>query len=304
MRSTISNSDPLRPAALLAVLVLLALRTVLCAADQPGFLTVVPDSGLIMLDNDTLNLSGPSEIEVQPGDHVLSFYPIQTSDRWTHLYLDYDFNIGSGGKKTLDLTRHATIDLRTDPQSADIEYRGSFLGHTPGEYLFLIGMGDSVVLKLTGYQSKTVRIDQSTDYEKNVFAALEPLNPADNEEQVEVTAYISPLKELLSPDLLISLGSGAALLVTGVHYNRLADASYDRYLHLLGTDAREKAFSQARHNDRISKATFIAGDLAVGAFGFLVIRRVLLSSSDIKAGKHPGLSMDVGPRSASLSLRF
>lgn len=279
----------------------------LYAEEAPGYLTIIPDSGVVILDEDTLTYSNPIQVEVPPGAHLLRFFPFHTAGRWAHRYIEYPFTLGSQGKRVIDLTRRSLFSFQTDPQSADLVYRDRFLGRTPGEYLLLTGVEDSVLVLKIGFQTKVINLDQLLEYGSDLFVRLEPdkteayagMISADEE-------YRSPVRALLAPDLLLSLGSGAALLVTGVHYNREADRHYDQYLRLIGTSAREDAFSKARKNDRISKTAFIAGDLALGFFGYLIIRRYFFKSErpEAPSKKHRGLSFRTSPGKATVSFEF
>ncbi|HUU29112.1 MAG TPA: hypothetical protein VM123_14995 [archaeon] len=290
----------------IALPLLLSVSLNLWASEEPARLTIVPDSGLIVLDNDTLNLDSLTEIQIAPGGHILSFFPTHTAGRWVHRYLNYPFTVGSAGQKTIDLTARAIFRIRSDPQSADLSYRGRALGRTPGEYLFLLGTGDSVLVKLEGYQTKAIDLDRVFEHGADLFVSLETENLDRAASDLQTYSYISPIKKLFTPDLLFSLGAGAALLTNGIHFNNEADKFYDQYMHLLGTKAREKAFSKARRNDRISKASFIAGDVAIGVFGYLLISRFVL-----KTGKHDSpnqkthrLSLVIEPRKSGFSLKF
>ncbi|MEA1997378.1 MAG: hypothetical protein U9N45_07050, partial [Gemmatimonadota bacterium] len=187
-----------------------------------------------------------------------------------------------------------------------LTYRGQTLGRTPGEYLFLLGIGDSVVVRLEGYQSKTIHLDKLYDYGTELFLSLEPISADIGFDDLQTYHYTSPIRKVLSKDLLICLGAGAGLLAGGAHFNHQADRHYDRYLQLLGTEAREDAYSKARRNDRISKASFIAGDIAIGVFGYLLIRRFVFPSEkpETPGEKRPRLSVIAAPGKSGLSLRF
>jgi len=279
----------------------------LYAEEQPGYLTIIPDSGLIILNEDTLSPADPIRVEVPPGKQLLRFFPLHTAGRWAHRYLEYSFTLGSQGHRSIDLTKCSIFSFRTEPQSADLIYRDRFLGRSPGEYLLLTGVGDSVLVKITGFQTKVIHLDRVLEFGTDLFIALEP-----DESEAYVSKispdgdYRSPFRAMLAPDLLVSLGSGIGLLVAGVHFNSEADRHYDSYLRLIGSSAREKAFSEARKNDRISKATIIAGDLAIGFFSYLIIRRYVLKSSkpETPEKKHRGLSFQIAPQKAGFSYKF
>jgi hypothetical protein len=276
------------------------------AAEEPGRLYIIPDSGLIMLDSDTLRIDKPSALEVAPGEHLLGFFPVHTAGLWANRYLKYPFSLGSAGTKTIDLNIRDIFNIRSDPQSAELIYRGRFVGRTPGEYLFLLGTGDSVIVTLEGYQIKVIKLDDVYDSGTDLFVNLEPENPNLQTEDLQTYQPGFPFKKLLSADLLLCLGTGTTLLAGGVHFNRVADFHYQKYLRLLGTNAREKAFSQARRNDRLSKATFIAGDVSLGLFGFLIIRRFIFSpeNPDTPQRKHRRLSLKLEPGKSGLTLSF
>ena len=279
----------------------------LYAEEEPGHLTIIPDSGVIILNNDTLPPGNPIRVEVPPGDQLLRFFPLHTAGRWAHRYLEYPFTLGSQGRRSIDLTGRSLFSIRTDPQSADLIYRDRFLGRTPGEYLLLTGVGDSVLVKMGGFQTKVIHLDRALEYGTVLYVTLEPdKSEAYIDQMSPDDEYRSPIKALMSPDLLISLGTGIGLLSTGVHYNRLADKHYDRYLQLIGNEARENAYSKASKKDRISKITFIAGDVALGVFGYLIIRRYVLKSSEPKTSgkKQRRLSFQATPQEAGVSLEF
>ena len=279
----------------------------LYAEEQPGHLTIIPDSGLIILNNDTLPADTLIRVEVPPGEQLLRFFPLHTADRWAHRYIEYPFTLGSQGHRSIDLTRRSIFSFYTDPQSADLIYHDRFLGRTPGEYLFLTGVEDSVLVKMNGFQTKVIQLDQVFEHGTDLFITLEPDKTEAYIDQLSPDEeYRSPIRAILSPDLMLSLGTGVALLATGVYFNRPADKHYDRYLRLIGSKARENAYSQARRNDRISKTTFISGDLALGFFGYLLIRRYVFKSSGPKtlAQKHRGLSFQATPLNAGVSFEF
>jgi hypothetical protein len=281
----------------------------LFAEELPGHLTIVPDSGVVILDNDTLQYSEPIELEVLPGEHLLRFFPLHTAGLWAHRYIEYPFTLGSQGRRIIDLKQRSLLSIQTEPQSAYLIFRGRLLGHTPGEYLFLAGTGDSVLVNKQGYEPKVLDLDQILEYGTDIFVTLERDNSEAYLDQLSGDDnYRSPFKALLSPDLMLSLGTGIGLLVTGSYFNREADKHYDRYLRLIGNKAREDAFSQARINDRISKATFITGDIALGVFGYLVIRRLIFKSTgpDNPGKKRRELSFKLHSayREAGISLEF
>ena len=305
MHSTQNSSSPVRAAGL-AVFLLFSFWLNLCASEEPARLTIIPDQGMIVLDSDTLELYAPAEIEISPGEHLLKFFPYHTAGHWAHRYLVYPFTIGSAGKRTIDLSRSDVFTISTDPQSADLYFRGRFLGRTPGNFFFLLGTGDSVVVKMRGYQDKALHLDRLHDYGTEVFYSMEPKSAEDFvEDDLAAYSYRSPLKKLIAPDLMASLGSGVALLVIGAHFNQQADKYYDQYLRLLGTSAREESYSKARRNDRISKATFIAGDFALGVFGYMLIRRFVFPAEKRDQQERPSrLSVKVLPHRAGMALKF
>jgi hypothetical protein len=305
MLSTQNSRFPVRLTGL-TIFLLFAIRVNLCASEEPAWLTIIPDQGKIVLDSDTLELNAPTEIEISPGEHVLKFFPYHTASYWAHRYLIYPFTIGSAGKRTIDLTRSDIFTIRTDPHSAKLYFRGRFLGRTPGDFYFLLGTGDSVVVRMEGYQDKALHLDRLHDYGTELFYSLEPVSGDEFvEDDLATYTYSSPLRKLISPDLMASLGSGAILLAIGAHFNQQADEYYDQYLRMLGTNAREEAYSKARRNDRISKATFIAGDLALGVFGYMLIRRFVFPAEKQAQGDKPSrLSVKVLPHKAGLALKF
>ncbi|MBW7996559.1 MAG: hypothetical protein FVQ81_08345 [Candidatus Glassbacteria bacterium] len=286
--------------------------SLLAAAEPPAVLRIIPVPGLLLVDGDTVDTApGPTvEIEIEPGEHVLRFFPYHTADQWYHRYLVYPFSVGSDGRREFDLTRTGVFTFRTDPQSAVLSYRGRFLGRTPGDFMLLLDEGDSVRVTLEGYEEEVLVIDRlhaagNTD----IFISLDPQIASLSPEDDELRAYQhnSPIRKLVSPDLMISLSTGVALLAVGAYFNQKADEHYERYQKLLGPSAREQAYDDAKHNDRLSKASFIVGDAALGIFGYLLVRRFIFPSQEQKnaEGKQPkGLSMELTTRKAQLSYRF
>lgn len=273
------------------------------AADQPGRLTLVPDSGLILLDYDTLKVSGVTTLEIAPGDHVLSFFPSHPAGRWAHRYLEYPFSLGASGSRTIDLTACRVFSLRSEPQDARIDYRGRTLGRTPGDYLLLTGADDSLTFKLRGYQTSSLMIDRPGIEKDILFVSLNPSAIKEYENDVEQAIYISPLKQISEPRMLLSLGAGAALLSIGAIFNGRADDHYERYLRLAGSTSREKAYQDAILNDRISKAAFIAGNASIGLFGYFVIRKLVFKQPG-NAASHNPLSLRSTSRGAALAYEF
>ncbi|MEA2063342.1 MAG: hypothetical protein U9P14_06570 [Gemmatimonadota bacterium] len=299
---------PMQAAAVLTLL-LAASPAPLSAGEPPAHLTILPDSGLIILDNDTLSaVSGPITMEIPPGKHTLRFFPLHTADSlWVHRYIDYPFTLGSQGRRTIDLGSRRVFSVRTEPPSAVLEHRGRFLGRTPGDYLFLTGAGDSLVVKMEGFHTRSIHLDRMLDYGTELFLTLERDESIDYRDQFGADdEYRSIFRELLSPDLMLSLGAGAGLITAGVLFNREADKYYERYLHYIGSDIRENAFSKARRNERLSRASLIAGDAALGLFGYLVLRRYLLKSSrpGVPGRKHPRLSFKASTAEAAFSYEF
>ncbi|MCE5272720.1 hypothetical protein LLH00_15675 [bacterium] len=285
-------------------LCLAAAAASLRAEDAPGRLTLVPDSGVILLDYDTLGVSGTTTIEITPGEHLLSFFPSFSDTRWAHRYLEYPFSLGPAGERTIDLTACRVFRLRTEPQDARVVYRGRTLGRTPGDYLLLTGQGDSLTFSLRGYLARSFRLDDLGASNDLVYAALEQSSEVEIESpELETANVLSPLKQLAQPRLLISLGTGVALLATGVAYNKKADDSYEHYLHLAGSADREKAYQDALHNDRLSKAAFIAGNVSIGAFGYFVIRKLVIRRPG-SAGSRSPLSLVNSARGLELSYEF
>ncbi len=273
------------------------------AADQPGRLTIVPDSGLILLDYDTLKVSGVTTLEIAPGDHVLSFFPSHSAGRWAHRYLEYPFSLGASGSRAIDLTACRVFSLRSEPQDARIDYRGRTVGRTPGDYLLLTGADDSLTFKLRGYQTRSLMIDSGGIDKDILFVSLNPSTAEEYESDVEQAIYISPLKQISEPRMLLSLGAGAALLSIGVLYNGRADDHYERYLRLAGSAAQEKAYQDAVRNDRISKAAFIAGNASIGLLGYFVIRKLVLKNPGSSSNRSP-LSLKSTSRGAELTYEF
>lgn len=291
---------------LLAAILLTACIGLAQAAEEPGYLTVIPDSGLILLDYDTLNISVESTVEISPGDHLLSFFPFHSERRWAHRYIDYNFNVGSGGRRTIDLTRREIFSLRSNPQSAEIHYRGKFIGRTPGDYMFLLGAGDSLRFRLEGYEEKVLFIDETAGRNHELVAVLHSRSPIEYAGEIEPLRYSSPLRPLIEPKRVLSLGTGATLLALGVHFNKKADRHYTRYLQLAGATAREKAYQDAIHNDRLSKYAFIAGDISIGVFGYFLIRDIIFRNRGNAPGreKQRTLSLDMSPSGTAISYRF
>ncbi len=293
-----------RPGFWLCLGLCLAAAAALRAEDMPGRLTLVPDSGVILLDYDTLSVSGTTTLDIAPGEHLISFFPSYSDTRWAHRYLEYPFSLGAAGARTIDLTACRVFRLRTEPQDARIVYRGRTLGRTPGDYLLLAGQGDSLTFSLRGYQARSFRLDDLGSGNELVFAALQQSSGEEIESpDIETANVFSPLKQLAQPRMLISLGTGVALLATGAVYNRKADDSYERYLHLAGSVDREKAYQDALHNDRLSKAAFIAGNVSIGAFGYFVIRKLVIRRPG-SAGSRSPLSLVNSARGLELTYEF
>ncbi len=277
------------------------------ATETPARLTLVPDAGVILLDRDTLQLTETTELELAPGEHLLKFFPYHTAGVWMNRYLVYPFSIGPDGRRMIDLTGRRAMMIRTEPAGSRIIYRGKALGQTPGEYLFLMEPGDSILLEHDGYQPRALRIDQLTDADSDLFFAMQPLDPSLLSQDLQSYQLPSVWSRVLSWDMMLSLGTGAALLAGGTYFNQQADSYYDDYLHLIGSEAREAAYAQARRNDRISRLTFIAGETSLGVCGYLLIRR-LIFDGDSPLGDPPHhpkrLSVVAEPGRGGLSLSF
>jgi hypothetical protein len=300
-----------RAAAILALLAA-GLAGGAIAADPPAVLRILPTPGLVVIDADTLKAESgePIELEVEPGEHVLRFFPYHTAGEWIHRYLVYPFSVGSDGRRTFDLNNCQVFAFSSTPQSAELRYRGRYLGRTPGEFLLLAGESDSVLVTMPGYETEAFDLDRvASSGRLNVYVDLDPqiARTASEEEPVLAYHYQSPARKLLAPDLLISLTSGVAMLATGVYFNQKADEHYDKYQKLLGPRARESEYSQMKRNDRLSKASFIVGDTALGVFGYLLVRRIIFPAADPNAPagqKKEGLSMTVTTSRAQLSYEF
>ncbi|MFH1070974.1 MAG: hypothetical protein V1794_15250 [Candidatus Glassbacteria bacterium] len=290
---------------------MLALAAAFCLAapvrgEETGKLKIIADPGVILVDDDSLECNGEAEVELEAGEHELRFFPYHTVDEWVHRYLVYPFTIGAAGQRTIDLTNRDIFTIRSDPQAAELLYRGRYLGLTPGDFLLLLGAGDSVVVKMDGYENKALQLDELHPAGAELFVSLERLiaqevGPSDD---LEAYQYRSPLRKLLSPDILLSLGSGAALLAVGAHFSQKADDYYDDYLGYLGTRAREDAYSKMRRFDRISKSTFLAGDAALGFFGYILVRRFIFPAEGSKRREPSHLSMKFTGRRVALSYKF
>lgn len=277
----------------------------LYAEEEPAWLSLVSLQGVILLDDDTLEVKDSLSIKIAPGEHVLNFYPYHTAGIWLPRYLIYPFTIGSSGHRTIDLTQNVLITIRSEPEAALLNYRGRYLGRTPGEFLLLTGTDDSVMVRAPGFQAKTLHFDRLKESGNDFFVSLEPaIIDESQEEEQQLYQYRSPIRKLMTPELVLSLGAGITLVASGVHFNRLADQYYAKYLRLIGTHARENAYSKMRHNDRLSKMSIIAGDLSFGYFGYILIRRFVLSERHRKPEEGGGLSFKFSPGKAGLALKF
>jgi hypothetical protein len=297
----------------LTALLVAAINCLALAAEKPASLRIVTQPGLIVLDSDTLEAAAgaPLLIEVEPGEHVLRYFPYHTAGEWVHRYLVYPFSAGSDGRRTIDLSNSAVFSFRTEPQAAELSYRGRYLGRTPGDFLLLTGVGDSVSISLPGYDQINVRLDEVHALGSlDIYHSLDPQIAGIGGVNAELQAYQyqSPLRKLLAPDLMTSFVTGAALLALGSYFNNKADDHYDRYKRLLGPTAREREYSAMKRNDKLSKTSFIVGDTALGVFGYLLVRRFILQRrGQENMGEEKlnnGLSMKVSTRSAQLSFRF
>ncbi len=299
--------------AVLAALILAVANCLALAAEQPASLHIITQPGKIVLDSDTLEATGdtPLVLELEPGEHVLRFFPFHTAGEWVHRYLVYPFSVGSDGRRTINLSNSAVFAFRTDPQAAELSYRGRYLGRSPGEFLLLTGEGDSVNISLPGYEQITVKLDNVLALGSlEVYHSLDPLiaGIGGEEEDFRAYQYQSPLRKLMAPDLMTSFATGVALLAFGAYFNQKADDHYDRYQRLLGPSSREREYSAMKRNDRLSKLSFIVGDTALGVFGYLLVRRFIFPAhgqenmDEEKPRK--GLSMNVTTRNAQLSFKF
>ncbi len=304
----------LNKSATVALTALLLVAVVNClAAEKDASLKIITQPGLIVLDSDTLEADGgaPLQLDVEPGAHVLRYFPYHTAGEWVHRYLVYPFSVGSDGRRTIDLTSSAVFTFRTEPQAAKLSYRGRYLGRSPGDFLLLTGVGDSVSISLPGYEQIVVKLDEVHALGSlEVYHSLDPqiAGIGGEEEELQAYQYQSPVRKLLTPDLMTSFVTGAALLGLGSYFNQKADDHYKSYQRLLGPSAREAEYSAMKRNDRLSKVSFIVGDTALGVFGYLLVRRFIFPArgqeemGDEKPRK--GLSMKVSTRSAQLSFRF
>ena len=282
------------------------------AAESPALLKIIPSPGLVIVDDDTLDVGGSAqrEVELEAGEHVLRFFPYHTAGEWIHRYLVYPFSVGSDGRRTIDLTSCEVFTFDSSPQSAELRYRGRYLGRTPGEFLLLPGEDDSVTVLMQGYDTEVFNLDRISSLGNlDVFVSLDPqiAGMSHDDEDIMAYHYQSPARKLLAADLLLSLTSGVAMLAVGTYYNQKADDDYERYQRLLGPKAREKAYQDMKHNDRLSKASFLVGDTALGIFGYLLVRRIIFPSDDSKSPEkdiHKGLSMKVTTSRAQLSYEF
>ncbi len=298
--------------AALTLLLVCAACGMSAAAEKPASLRIAARPGLLVLDSDTLDLTAgaPLEIRLEPGEHVLRYFPYHTAGEWVHRYLVYPFNVGSDGHRTIDLTSSAVFTFRTDPQAAQLRYRGRDLGRTPGKFLLLGGVGDSVSISLPGYEPTVVKLDEvPARGSREIFRSLDPrIAGIGDEENLHAYRYQSPVRKLLVPDLMASFATGAALLALGAYFNKRADGHYDRYQRLLGPSAREREYSATKRNDRLSKVSFIVGDAALGVFGYLLVRRFIFPArkqENLAGGQQRrGVSMRVTTSGARLSFKF
>ena len=275
------------------------------AEDEPARLSVVTMPGVILLDNDTLAVQDTLEIEITPGEHVLNFYPFHTADVWLPRYLIYPFTIGAAGHRTIDLTRNELLLIRSEPDAAILQYRGRYLGRTPGQFFLLTGTDDSVMVRAPGFQTVPLHFDRLKESGNELFVSLEPqIVNEGQEEELQVFQYRSPIRKLMTPELVLSFTAGIALVASGVHFNKEADRHYDRYLRLLGTRAREDAYSKMRRNDRLSKVTIITGDISFGYFGYILIRRFVLPERHNTTRESSGLSLKISGHRAGLAFKF
>jgi hypothetical protein len=266
-----------------------------------------------VVDSDTIEMdgSGNLELELEAGEHVLRFFPYHTADAaWYHRYLIYPFSVGSDGRRTIDLTRCETFTFASTPQAAVLSYRDRYLGRTPGEYLLLTGEGDSVLMSMPGFESEVFDLDNiAASGNLNVHLVLDPqIAGLDlDDEKISAYEYHTPARKLLAPDLMISLTSGVAMLALGSYFNQKADDHYDRYQKLLGPSAREKAYSDMKRNDRLSKLSFVAGDAALGVFGYLLVKKIIFPAkgeSGPERDEREGLSMSMSTTRAQFSFKF
>jgi hypothetical protein len=218
--------------------------------------------------------------------------------------------VGSNGHRRIDLTRCETFTFGSTPQAAELRYRDRYLGRTPGEFLLLTGEGDSVLMSMPGFETEVFDLDQiEASGNTSVFTTMDPQIAGLDLEDEEISAYQyhSPARKLLAPDLMLTLAGGIAMLAAGSYFNQKADDDYARYQKLLGPSAREKAYSDMKRNDRLSKLSFVAGDAALGVFGYLIVKRIIFPAKGDKGpnrGKHEGLSMSVTTSRAQLSFEF
>lgn len=305
MRFTQNESSAGKSVLFLALFLICSSSGPLRAEDEPAWLRVVTLPGVILLDNDTLAVQDTLEIKITPGEHVLNFYPYHTADIWLPRYLIYPFTIGAAGHRTIDLTRNVVLTIRSEPEAALLDYRGRYLGRTPGEFFLLTGTDDSVMVRAPGFQTRALHFDRMKESGNDLFVSLEPkIIDESLEEELQVYQYRSPFRKLMTPELLLSLGAGITLVASGVHFNKEADRHYAQYQKLLGTRAREDAYSKMRRNDRLSKASIIAGDLSFAYFGYILIRRFVLPEHHRSPEEGGRLSLKISAHKAGLAFKF
>ena len=272
------------------------------------------DSGRVIVDRDTLVLKMESKtVKVVPGEHRLRFYPLHSATGvWENRYIDYWIDVDAGSSTRIDLSRRKSLRIETSPDNAKIVYRGKTLGWTPGNYLFLDGRNDKIVLTIDGYRPRTVDIDSQADGQLLEFQLQ-------SFEEISHSGAVTPLPKnnpfsgvFSSPSLVLSLGSGVGLLAAGAYFNNRADNRYDRYLRLLNPVEREKAFKDARRNDRLSQASFITGNVSLAFFGYLLLKKYVFNDKDdsfiaTESGiehRKSGVGFSVCSGEAALSLRY
>lgn len=297
----------------------LILLSLVCLV-APNYLRAEPqlvlkaDSGLVIVDRDTLVLRMETRnIEVPPGEHRLRYYPLhRATGTWENRYIDYLIDIDAGSSTRIDLGRRKSLRLETSPSGAEIIYRGKALGWTPGDYLFLDGRKDKIVLALEGYRPVTVDIDGQDDGKLLEFN-LQPFGEANSPGQVVPLPKKKPFSGVFSsPALVLSLGTGVGMLAAGAYFNNRADDHYDRYLRILNPVEREKAFKDARRDDRLSQASFITGNVSLAFFGYLLLNKYVFNNKDdsiIATGsglehEKTGVGININSAEASLSLKY
>jgi len=240
--------------------------------DENGYLKLLPGSGDVLIDAETVEITEPVVLDLAAGAHTIKYLYEVVDLQWIPPFVTQPFDITRGDTLTIDLKETLSLNILSKPSDAQIHLRNRFLGTTPLSITFLVVPNQTLIFKKDRFQSKSVTITENLMDNPNLTVSLMPVaeNSWIDEEEEVLAGQPSRQRRRLIKYSLAGLTVGAA--IAGLTFKEQADDAFAAYQTSANQERIQFFFDRAESRDNMARAAFLVSEAALFVTVYLFIK--------------------------------